>query len=245
MASITRIGISRERIIGSLILTVLTGTLQELFVTIAPRYGSWTWDLIPKIPLIIWVVIFGWACVRIFQRFGVRPGFFLMACAALGIFALPVMWLSPGMFVRLDLPYYGVSVVYADTYPSHLYDYVSLTEDHLYTADGLVARRRSYAYDPANFRHMSFRTFSSWQAGVAAGYLPDYDYVPEGQSWRPGSGSLAFALSVGPLALADALIKAIWNRLIPLMLVQLAFCMKHKYLLWWDENGAPINLLSG
>ena len=116
MASITRIGISREGIIGSLILTVLTGTLQELFMTIAPRYGSWTWDLIPKIPLIIWAVIFGWAFVRILQRFGVRPGFFLMTCAALGIFALPVMWLSPGMFAKLDLPYYGVSVVYADTY---------------------------------------------------------------------------------------------------------------------------------
>lgn len=40
MASITRIGISREGIIGFLILTVLTGTLQELFMTIAPRYGS-------------------------------------------------------------------------------------------------------------------------------------------------------------------------------------------------------------
>lgn len=226
------------RLCRVVVLTLLIGMFQEMLLTLFSGLGVHTWRSIPKIPLIVWAAVTVHVSVKILELLEVSIGRFLLALLALGSLSLMLFWLSPGRYVRLSAPYYGVETFSGDWDLDYPYCEVDNWR-YLYTPSGLVKHYARFAQEPEDLLSIELKPFLSWQAGVAAGYLPDDDFDPDTQYCRKHRFHFPFLISVGPLAITDALVKSMLYHMVPLMVVQMVIFMRYRWSLWWDEYEMP------
>jgi len=223
------------RVARVIVLTILMGMFLEMIPALLSA-GVCTSRFIPKTPLIIWFAVVVYASVRILAFLEVGIGRFLMALFTIGFLSAALFWLSPGRYVKLDTPYYGIETIIEDVGPEGA---GVIGGRYLYTADGLVTNYQRFARELDDLSSIDAKPFMFWQAGVAAGYLPDDVYDMETRNWVSHPFQLSFLLSVGPLAIADALMKSILYHMVPLAIAQSVIFMVWKRSLWWDKEEAP------
>lgn len=89
--------------------------------------------------------------------------------------------------------------------------------------------------------YVSQKGFLFWQTGLAHGFNPDANSIPEYREPESVLDSLQMAVSHGPLVVVERMIRATYFWILGLVAVQVGFYAIRKRHVWWDSGAeAPL-----